>query len=49
MSPVTTEGRMFCVVFAIFGIPPFMALIAGCGENIREFIAARTLQRSTSK
>ena len=32
IAPVTTEGRMFCILFAIIGVPFTLSVIADVGQ-----------------
>lgn len=35
MSPKTSNGQLFCIFFAIIGIPMFAAVLVGTGERLQ--------------
>ncbi|TKR73701.1 hypothetical protein L596_020981 [Steinernema carpocapsae] len=37
IAPVTTKGRLFCMLYGIIGIPMTMIIIANVGQYLREF------------
>lgn len=39
MSPFTLEGKVVCVVYAMFGIPLTLLVLGGLGEKMASFIS----------
>ncbi|KAK0402558.1 hypothetical protein QR680_016401 [Steinernema hermaphroditum] len=37
IAPITTKGRLFCMLYGIVGIPLTMIIIANVGQYLREF------------
>ncbi|TKR71937.1 hypothetical protein L596_019465 [Steinernema carpocapsae] len=37
VAPITTRGRIFCMLYGIFGIPFTMIIIANMGQYLRKF------------
>lgn len=42
--PLTNEGRVFCIVYGLFGIPLMMLFLASLGKHVQE-----GLQQATDK
>uniref|UniRef100_A0A1I7YYR3 Ion_trans_2 domain-containing protein n=1 Tax=Steinernema glaseri TaxID=37863 RepID=A0A1I7YYR3_9BILA len=37
IAPITTKGRLFCMLYGVIGIPMTMIIIANVGQYLREF------------
>jgi len=40
IAPVTFEGRLFCIIFAIFGLPFTLSVIADYGSLFANSVSA---------
>ncbi|KAK0408044.1 hypothetical protein QR680_003744 [Steinernema hermaphroditum] len=38
IAPITTKGRLFCIVYGVVGIPMTMIIIANVGQYLKKFI-----------
>uniref|UniRef100_A0A1I7ZCC5 Ion channel n=1 Tax=Steinernema glaseri TaxID=37863 RepID=A0A1I7ZCC5_9BILA len=49
IAPITTPGRLFCMLYGIVGIPITMIIIASVGQYLREFAVSCRQKMQTKK